>query len=77
MTNAVKNHFGDSLDLSSPSIASILNFRKSILQNSNDIDDKDIKEFAESIKIETGRTDRTLCKMQFIPTLYKRDAVTH
>ena len=69
MTNALKNHFGDSLVvLSSPGVASILTFRKSChfrLQNDNDIDDKDVKEFSEHIKTETERTDRTLYKIQF------------
>ena len=35
------------------------------LQNSNDIDDKDLKEFAGRIKTETERTDRTPYKIQF------------
>lgn len=57
LTNALKNHFGDSLvALSSPGVASILNFRKSwyfCLLNKNDIDDKDVKECPGCIKTET------------------------
>ena len=69
MANSLKNHFGDSLvALSFPGVASILTFRKSChfrLQNSNDVSDKDVKEFAERLKTETERTYRTLYKIQF------------
>lgn len=64
-----KNHFGDSLVvLSSPGVTNIFAFRKSChfhLQNINDIEDRDVKEFAEHIKTETERTNRTLYKIQF------------
>ena len=67
MINALTEQFNDSHALlSSPGVASILIFRRSChfhLQN-NDIDDKDLKEFAERVKIETERTDKTLYKIQ-------------
>ena len=69
VANTLKDHFSDSLVvLSSPVVASILTFRKSCyfrLQHSNDIDDTDVKVFAERIKTETEKRDRTLYKIQF------------
>ena len=69
LKNVLKDHLGDSLVvLPSPSAASYLTFRNSChfrLQNSKDIDDKDIKEFEECIKTETGRSDRILYKIRF------------
>ena len=56
LAKALKNHFGDSLVIfSSPGEVSILTIRKSChfrLQNSNDIDDKNVKEFAERSKLK-------------------------
>ena len=78
VTNALKGHFGNSLVvLLSSGTASILTFRKSChfrLQNSNNIDDKDVKEFSDCIKTEIGRPDRILYKIQ---TIYVMGAVTH
>ena len=37
----------------------------SFTKYSNDIDDKDVQEFAERIKTETVRTDRILYNIQF------------
>ena len=81
LTNALKNHFCNSLvGFSSPGVASILTFRKSChfrFQNSNDIDDKDVKELAERIKTETKRTDKTRYKIQFDSKTMCDDTVTH
>ena len=67
LTSIVKNHFDDSLVvLSSPGVANIFTFRKSYhfcLQNDNDIDDKDIKEFPERMKTEIERVDSALYKI--------------
>ena len=80
-TNILKKHFEDShVALSSPGVARILNFRKPghfHLQNSNDTDDKDVKEFAEPVKTETEKTKGQLTKFNLIWTLYVRDTMTH
>ena len=68
MTSIVKNHFDDSLVvLSSPGVANIFTFRKSYhfcLQDDNNIDDKDVKEFPERMKTEIERVDNALYKIQ-------------
>lgn len=81
MTNALKNYFDDSVViLSFPGVASILTFVKSChfrLQNSNDIDDKDVKEFVEPVKTETDRTKEQRTKFNLTWTLYVKDTVKH
>ena len=80
-TNFLKKHFEDShVALLSPGAARNLNFRKSghfHLQNSNDIDDKDVKEFVEPVKTETDRTKEQLTKFNLTWTLYVKDTVKH